>query len=434
MLITSFEFWLFFLGFCSLYFFLPRKGQWIWLAAGNIFFLSSWGLPTVAAAVWSLSFHLFAAYSLLQDGRSKRSRLSIACLAVAMQILLIIFSRVYLPDVPLTGLSYFSLMLVAFTLDCYWKRYSRLDSASGLALGFSFFPLMSVGPIQPVSHFLPQLQQRKTLSSENLKLGLYLIARGFFKVTTIANVLKSVIQHDQPLALELAGGGLALYGFLAYFQLYADFSGAVDIVRGISKILGFDIVENFNQPYLAAHFSDIWQRWHISLTTWLRHYVFLPLLVTTRSLAFSSFVVILLVGAWHGLGLDYLLWSFYWMFVLLILLAVPKKTPFILRLLLTQALIALSTLCFLVPKAGFFNLLNRLFSFGSSSFHLFQTNTNLSSLEWALLFLALVFMAVFESFDKKSPQAYLNSKILVLIFLIAFAGQFESGQLFYMRL
>jgi len=434
MLITSFEFWIFLLAFCGLYFLLSQKGQWIWLAVGNIFYLGSWGLPAVSAALFSISLHLVANAYLLKGGLSKRARFGITCFAVGLQILLICFSRIFFPHVPLIGLSYFSLMLIAFTLDCYWRRHASLVSVPGLALGFSFFPLMSVGPIQPVSHFLPQLQHRKSLSSENFNIGVYLIARGFLKVTAISNVLGNVIRHDQALALHLTGWGLLLYCFLAYFQLYADFSGTVDIVRGISRILGFDIVENFNQPYLAAHFSDIWQRWHISLTSWLRHYVFLPLLMTSRSLALSSFVVIILVGAWHGLSLEYLLWSFYWMTVLLIFLIVPKRTPFLVRLILTQTLIALSTLCFLAPKAGFASLLGRLSSFDSRPFELFLTKTDLSPLHWTLLFLSLLLMIGLESLDRKAVHAYLHVKIFIILFFIALAGEFESAQLFYMRL
>ncbi len=211
------------------------------------------------------------------------------------------------------GISFYTFQTLSYTIDVYRRRLEATNRLFEFMLYVSFFPQLVAGPIERASHLLPQVLGARQFSLSMAKSGVQLACVGFFKKMVIADNLASLVNtvysdgHSDGLSILLA-----TYAFA--FQIYCDFSGYTDIARGISRILGFDICENFRLPYFATTPSEFWQRWHISLSTWLRDYLYIPLggnragrFATLKNLALTM----LLGGLWHGASLHFVVWGAY---------------------------------------------------------------------------------------------------------------------------
>ena len=217
------------------------------------------------------------------------------------------------------GISFYTFQRLTFVIDVY-RRQSYADVGFlDFALFVSFFPLLLSGPIERANDLLPQLRRVRPIASRHLEEGIWLVAWGLFKKVYVADNLAALV--DPVFADGWRGsGGEALVAVYAYaFQIYCDFSGYSDVARGIAKFLGFDVRVNFNLPYFATNPSDFWRRWHMSLSTWLRDYVYIPLggsrqgsWITNRNLM----VTMTVVGLWHGAAWTFVFWGFYHGFLL----------------------------------------------------------------------------------------------------------------------
>lgn len=212
------------------------------------------------------------------------------------------------------GISFYTFQTLSYTIDIYRRRITHTDSFIDFALFVSFFPQLVAGPIERASHLLPQIQRPREITVEQVDAAIFLILWGYFKKVVVAdnvgmisdNVFNNYSQFD---------GLPILLGVLAFtIQIYCDFSGYSDIARGICKLLGFDLMVNFRLPYFALNPSDFWQRWHISLSSWLRDYLYISLggnrggpVRTYRNL----FLTMLLGGLWHGAAWPFVLWGAY---------------------------------------------------------------------------------------------------------------------------
>lgn len=211
------------------------------------------------------------------------------------------------------GISFFTFQGISYVVDVARKEIPAARSPLDLFLYISFFPQLVAGPIVRASHFLPQLAQRPQLSRARLGFGLALIISGLFKKMVIANYLASVIVDDAFFDPSARGGVDLLMGVYGYaIQIYCDFSGYSDIGIGVAALLGFHFHANFNQPYRASSLQDFWRRWHISLSQWLRDYLYKPLggsrggpWLTYRNL----FITMLLGGLWHGASWTFVTWG-----------------------------------------------------------------------------------------------------------------------------
>lgn len=210
------------------------------------------------------------------------------------------------------GISFYTFQTLSYTLDIYRRDLKPVSSFLDFALFVSFFPQLVAGPIERAATLLPQITTPRTLSSSQINAGLYLILWGYFKKLVIADNVADVVDEVFEDYLEL--GGLDLWiGAVAFaVQIYGDFSGYSDIARGIAKLLGFDLIVNFKLPYFARNPSDFWARWHISLSTWFRDYVYIPLggsrqgeWATYRNLMITMTVC----GLWHGAAWNFVLWG-----------------------------------------------------------------------------------------------------------------------------
>ncbi len=218
------------------------------------------------------------------------------------------FLRVLLPP----GISFYTFQEAAYMVDVYRRRIEPVDSLVDYAVFISLFPHLIAGPIQRPAHLLPQVQHGRSLDGRAFFDGCMLIASGLFRKCVIANQCAMIA--NSAFAGQFGHNAMATFiGAYAFaWQIYGDFSGYSDIARGSAQLLGFHFMVNFRQPYLAAGLQDFWRRWHISLSTWLRDYLYIPL-GGNRHGAFQTYrnlmITMLLGGLWHGANWTYVLWG-----------------------------------------------------------------------------------------------------------------------------
>lgn len=212
------------------------------------------------------------------------------------------------------GISFYTFQSMSYTIDVYRRRLRAERNLIDFALYVSFFPQLVAGPIERADRLLPQVKNRRVLTLSKCADGLWLVLRGFVKKVVIADNLAYIA--DAVFSQEKSLSGVAtLLGVYAFaFQIYCDFSGYSDIARGLAKWLGFELMVNFETPYLARNPSEFWRRWHISLSTWLRDYLYIPL-GGNRLGPFRNYlnlmITMLLGGLWHGASWTFIVWGAY---------------------------------------------------------------------------------------------------------------------------
>ena len=212
------------------------------------------------------------------------------------------------------GISFYTFQSMSYTIDVYRGRLEPERNPLRFALYVAFFPQLVAGPIERGSRLLPQLKNLKPLTADRLQEGVVLIIWGLYKKMVIADGLARFV--DPVFSRPEAHAGLAyLIAFYAFsIQIFADFSGYTDIARGTGKILGVDLMENFRKPLFAYSIQDFWRRWNISLSTWLRDYLYIPLGGNRRGV-FNTYRNMLLTmalgGLWHGASWTFVIWGIY---------------------------------------------------------------------------------------------------------------------------
>ena len=213
------------------------------------------------------------------------------------------------------GISFYTFQTLSYTIDVYRRAMPATRDLLGFALFVSFFPQLVAGPIERASRLLPQILAPRTVTATKVQAGLWLLVWGYFKKTVIADQAAMIANPLFDGDWSTLTGLEPLTAVLAFtIHIYCDFSGYSDIARGLAKLMGFDFLLNFRLPYLATGPSDFWLRWHVSLSTWLRDYLYIPLggnrggtLLTYRNM----FLVMALGGLWHGAAWPYVLWGSY---------------------------------------------------------------------------------------------------------------------------
>ncbi len=211
------------------------------------------------------------------------------------------------------GISFYTFQTMSYTIDVYRRELPATKRFFDFALFVSFFPQLVAGPIERAAKFLPQVLQPRPQNRANFAEGSYLILLGLFKKVVIADNMAPIANAVFSRDVSSLSGPEVLIGVYAFaFQIYGDFSGYTDVARGVAKWLGFDLMLNFRMPYFAASPSDFWSRWHISLSSWLRDYLYIPLggnrhgpLLTYRNLMLTM----ILGGLWHGAAWTFVAWG-----------------------------------------------------------------------------------------------------------------------------
>lgn len=230
------------------------------------------------------------------------------------------------------GISFYTFQTLSYTLDIYKRKMEPTRNMVSFFAFVSFFPQLVAGPIERASHLLPQFEKERFVDRKKVVDGLRLILSGLFKKMVIADncalIVNSIFENYQ-----VESGSTLLCGAIFFaFQIYGDFSGYSDIAIGTSRLMGFDLMKNFNFPYLAQNMSDFWKRWHISLSTWFRDYVYIPLggsRVSKGRLILNIMIVFLVSGLWHGANLTFVFWGFiHALFVIPVILYFKKDAVF----------------------------------------------------------------------------------------------------------
>ncbi len=210
------------------------------------------------------------------------------------------------------GLSFYIFTIIGYLADIYTGKIRAEKNFIDYILFTSYLPKIISGPIERAGNFLPQIKNYKGLSAENLKSGLQIFVFGLFKKIVLADHL-SVFVDDVFRAPTAFSYATVLLGVLSYsLQIYFDFSGYSDMAIGVSKILGINLQRNFNLPYLARNSSEFWSRWHISLSSWLKDYIYIPLGGSRKEnvRTYLNLVIVMLVsGIWHGAGWTFIIWG-----------------------------------------------------------------------------------------------------------------------------
>lgn len=218
------------------------------------------------------------------------------------------------------GVSFYTFQTMSYTIDIYRKKLKPTKDFISFASFVSFFPQLVAGPIERASNLLPQILKKRKFKYEQGIQGLRLIIWGMFKKVVIADSLApsvDIIFSDY----QNFGGGVLFLGLIYFaFQIYCDFSGYSDIAIGTSKLFGFEIMSNFNFPYFSRNIGEFWRRWHISLSTWFRDYLYIPLGGSKEGKWKSIrniFVVFLVSGFWHGANWTFIFWGLFHSFLFL---------------------------------------------------------------------------------------------------------------------
>lgn len=219
------------------------------------------------------------------------------------------------------GISFYTFQTLSYTIDIYKEELTPTKNFIDFALFVSFFPQLVAGPIERAQRFLPQIQNKRTWNTESFFSAIPLMIWGFFKKLVIADNVaiyaNKVYLLESPTPIMLFAGTLAFT-----LQIFADFSAYTDIARASARLIGFDLIKNFNAPYLAVNPSDFWRRWHISFSTWIRDYLYIPLggsrVDTHRKYIFVVVTTMGLSGLWHGASWNFVLWGFFHALILIV--------------------------------------------------------------------------------------------------------------------
>lgn len=333
MIFTSLQFLLFFPAVCVLYFLLKgRRASAMLLAASYVFYMAwepSYSLLLIFKTL--LSYFTALRMDAAEDQRSRKRWLMVSL--VGYLGLLFFFkyfnlfswsSEVVLGwlgfDLKLprsgfllpVGISFFTFQALSYSIDVYRRVRPAESDLLIHSLYVSFFPQLVAGPIERSTTLLPQLQHTFPFDYRRVVSGLQLMAWGFFKKLVIADRLADYVDqvYSDPTAFD--GMHLTVATVFFAYQIYCDFSGYSDIAIGASKVLGYDLMENFRQPYFSASVQGFWRRWHISLSTWFRDYLYIPLggnRVPLLRRHANLFIVFLLSGLWHGASWTFVVWG-----------------------------------------------------------------------------------------------------------------------------
>jgi alginate O-acetyltransferase complex protein AlgI len=210
------------------------------------------------------------------------------------------------------GISFYTFQTLSYTIDIYRKNLKPTKDFISFAAFVSFFPQLVAGPIERATNLIPQFKQPRSFSYSQGKIGMQLILWGLFKKVVIADNCAIVVNQIFTNYSNASGLDLIVGAVFFAFQIYGDFSGYSDMAIGTSKLFGFDLMINFKTPYFSRDMAEFWRRWHISLSTWFRDYVYIPLggsRVNKTRAVINTFIIFIISGFWHGANWTFIVWG-----------------------------------------------------------------------------------------------------------------------------
>jgi alginate O-acetyltransferase complex protein AlgI len=348
MIFNSIEFLIFFSIVFLLYFLVPQRFRWIYLLAASCFFYGFYKLEYLVLLIVQIIIVYFIALKISRldpdKDKSQRKQLLILGVILALAVLFVykytnfvgssLFSLlgIFFKDLtffPLElvfpfGVSFYSFKMVSYLVDVYNQNAEAEKHPGYFSLYVSFFPQILAGPIDRAVRFIPELKKKVNFDMDRILSGFRLVVYGIFKKMVIADRL-AIFVNEVFRDPEHQGINLIFAAYFYAFQIYCDFSGYSDIAIGISRMLGFKSMDNFDYPYFSKSMTLFWNRWHISLSTWLRDYLFLPIAYAvmrpiktprlykikaeTWGYVIGMFVTMFLGGLWHGAHWTFVMWG-----------------------------------------------------------------------------------------------------------------------------
>ena len=339
MLFNSFHFLVFFPIVVGLYYALPQKFRWILLLIASYYFYMSWKAEYIILIVASTLVDFGAGLAIENADSKKRKKLWLflslfvnlgllftfkywdffnESIRETLNLFSIQFDPTTLKLLLPVGISFYTFQTLSYTIDIYYGKIKPIKHLGIFATYVSFFPQLVAGPIERAKHLIHQFYNKVVFEYERVKNGLLLMLWGFFVKIVIADrlaiLVNTVYKHDDShnYLLDHTGASLFIASFFFMFQLYLDFSAYSNIAIGAARVLGFDLRSNFRRPYWATSISDFWHRWHISLSTWFRDYVYIPLGGNKRGVKrhlINLLITFVLSGVWHGASWNFVLWG-----------------------------------------------------------------------------------------------------------------------------
>ena len=316
-----------------LYYLLPGKFRWILLLSASYVFYMSWNAKYALLILGSTLVDYTAAHRIHASAEKFIKKLWLS-LSVAVNLGLLFSFKYYgffrqelayllteqqlenwLPTASLllpVGISFYTFQTLSYTIDVYRSEQKPERHLGIFALYVSFFPQLVAGPIERFSHLGKQLRQTFNFSIENLRMGGRLILYGLFIKMCVADNLSPFVDTTFENNASASGTDLILGAVFYAFQIYADFHGYSLIAIGAARLLGIELINNFSTPYLATSISSFWRRWHISLTTWFRQYLFIPIggsKVPIAKWILNVLIVFIISGLWHGDNWTFIAWG-----------------------------------------------------------------------------------------------------------------------------
>lgn len=333
MLFNSLEFLVFFPIVIAGYFALNPKYRWILLLLASYYFYMCWNYSYIILIMFSTVID-YTTGILIHKSQNRKRKKSLLLLSLTTNLGLLFFFKYFnffgdtvnffldkfniFYNVPAydyllpVGISFYTFQTLSYTIDIYNGKQKPEFHFGRFALFVSFFPQLVAGPIERSVNLLPQFRQNFAFEYERVKNGILLMAWGFFKKVVIADRLSEYVNlvYNNPESHEGFQNILATFFFS--FQIYCDFSGYSDIAIGAALVMGYNLMTNFKRPYFALSIREFWQRWHISLSTWFRDYVYIPLggnRVIKWRWYFNLFITFLVSGLWHGAEWTFVIWG-----------------------------------------------------------------------------------------------------------------------------
>ena len=334
MLFNSIQFLLFFPIVAILYFLAPHRWRWILLLGASYYFYMSWRPDFLILIVISTLID-YTAGRLMGRTPEKAKRKKYLALSLASNLGLLLTFKYFnfilssisatldflqvdqnIPELNLllpVGISFYTFQTLSYSIDVYRGKKEPEKHLGIFALYVSFFPQLVAGPIERSIHLLPQFHQKHPFDSMRITSGFQQILWGFLKKVVIADNLAALVNTVYNSPTEFNSTELLIGTYLFSFQIFCDFSGYSDIAIGVAKILGYDLMENFRRPYFSKSIAEFWRRWHISLSTWFRDYLYIPLggsHVNTLHKVRNIFIIFIVSGLWHGANWTFVIWGF----------------------------------------------------------------------------------------------------------------------------
>ena len=341
MLFNSLEFLIFFPIVLLVYFTLPKKIKNFWLLIASYYFYMCWNVEygflilflTVITYLFGLLLEKIKMSNKSEHKKIKLKKL-IVSLCVIINILILVFFKYnnFLLDllknilsvvnielkVPVfdillpVGISFYTFQALGYIIDVYRDKIPATKNFFKYALFVSFFPQLVAGPIERSENLLTQLEQPKKFNPEFFKKGLLLMLWGFFLKIVLADRIAIFVNTIYGDYMKFGGWFLIIATLLFAFQTYGDFYGYSVIAKGAAKILGIELSENFNAPYFSTSIASFWNNWHISLTSWFKDYIYIPLGGSRKGKLrkyFNQMTVFLISGVWHGADITFVIWG-----------------------------------------------------------------------------------------------------------------------------